>query len=64
MEIEINGCNVFIENIEEIRAFKKKFKSNIKALKRELEYNQKQLEKIENYFEQIKIIEKGFEIGF
>ena len=64
MEIEINGCDVFIENIEDIRAFKKKFKSNIKALKREIEYNEKQLQKIENYFEQLRIIEKIFEIGF
>ena len=64
MEIEINGCDVLIENIEDIKAFRKKFKSNIKALKRELEYNQKQLEKIENYLEQMKIIEKVFEIGF
>ena len=63
--IEQNSGHIQFDTGCDYKSFdENKFKSNIKALKRALEYNQKQLEKIEHYLEQMKIIEKVFEIGF
>jgi hypothetical protein len=49
MEVIINGCNVIIDNVEDIIFHKKRLYQSIVNLKQELSEKEEELKKVEKY---------------